>query len=542
MGSVHSHAPDPPFRDPVEQLRYWMGVVRRHWFVMGFVWALVMFIAVLLLASWPRSYLSTAKFLVRNARQELVVNPGDSSAGMYRDVVSEETLNSEIELLRSRDLLERVVRELELNTPGEPGEDEGAVRKAIRRLVGKVVPEPPSANEGQFLNIVRHLVEVVLPSEAPYEDDSLVLERAVRKVSDGLEVGAIRKTNFIRLTYESNDPEQAATILRHLADTYLDVHLSVHSNPGTVEFFKEQAAISRDKWEKAQDELTALARRADLVTPDDQRRAAVAAANEMENQLATLEAEINQQSSRVTSARIQLQTVDSRIRTQERKMPNQQSVQSLHTLVTELKNKRTQLLTKFNATDRLVLEVDEQLANTEAALKEASALRATEEASDLNPSWQVLQNELMNGRLALAGLKSKAERLTSQLAAYRARAITLNRAVPEYEALSRGVVEARTEYERYVKRAEEARIAEALDKEQISNVVLAEAPVATHFPSSPRVKLGLLAGAIAATVIALAIAILLDWIRGGAGVQPQRRHVGHPVRRRVLDLEAEEHA
>jgi uncharacterized protein involved in exopolysaccharide biosynthesis len=474
--------------DPIDQLRHWLGMVRRQWFLMLLVWILVMAGAVALLRWWPRQYQSTAKFLVRNARQDLVVNPSSGSASVRMDDVSEETLNSEIELLKSRDLLERVVRELRLDTPEKAGEDE-----------------------------------------------SLALERAVRKLSGALEIGSIRKTNFIRVAYLDRDPKQAAAVLRHLADTYMSVHLSVHSSPGTYEFFKEQTAVSKAKWEEAQQELTALARRADLLAPDEQRRAAMQAANDMEAQLAVLEAQIGEQASRATSTEMQLGAIDSRIVTQERKMPNQPSVERLHTLITELKNKRTQLLTKFKASDRLVLEIDDQLANTEAALKEASALKSTEEATDLNPSWQALKTEEVNTRLSLAGLTSKAARLKKQLAEYRSRAITLTEAAPQYEALVRRVSEARTEHELYTKRAEEARVAEALDKQKISNVVLTDAPVASHFPAKPRVKVGLVVGGMMATLLAGAVGLVAEWFRAGAAARRSRRASYASVTGRVID-------
>jgi polysaccharide biosynthesis transport protein len=455
--------------DPLEQIRHWVRVVRRQWAWMLLTWLVVMAGATAVLASWPRQYKSAAKFLVRNARQELLVNPTDGAAPAFRDVVSEEAINSELELLRSRDILARVVRELRLNVPEHEG-----------------------------------------------EDADLVLERAVRGLGQALEMGPIRKTNLIQVAYESTDPKQAAAVLRHLADAYLAMHLSVHSSPGTYEFFKQQVAASEAKWQAAQQELSALARSSNLMIPDEQRRAALSAANVLEAELAGLEAQISEQAARARSTEMQSGVVDARIVTQERKVPNQPSIERLHTLIVELKNKRTQLLTKFLPTDRLVVEYDEQIATTEAALKDASALKAMEEATDLNPTWQVLQTEKANAQLALAGLTTKAQRLQAHLAQYRARAVSLSEQAPRYEALSRAVAEARAEYELYAKRAEEARVADALDQRKISNVVLAEAPIASHIPSKPRVKLSLVVAAMMASLLAIGVGLGAEWRRARA--------------------------
>jgi uncharacterized protein involved in exopolysaccharide biosynthesis len=481
------HALLSPSGDAFEQLGHWLGVVRRQWLVIGVVWLLVMAAAAAALAWWPRAYTSTAKFLVRNAREELVVNPGDRAGAGYRDGVTEETVNSEIELLRSRDILTQVVKELRLNVAQRPGED----------------PE-------------------------------LVLERAVRSLSRSLSIGAIRKTNLIQVVYESSDPRHAASVLRHLSDAYLAVHLSLHSSPAAFQFFVDQTEASRKKWDEAQQELSALARSANLIAPEEQRKATLQSATELEAELAKVEAEIGEQSARARSTDMQMGLVDSRIVTQTKKVPNQPSVERLHTLIVELKNKRTQLLTKFNSNDRLVTEVDEQLKTTEAALADASSLKATEEATDLNPSWQSLQTEQVNTRLALAGLTTKATRMREQLRAYQSRAVTLTEAAPRYESLLRRVNEARAEHELYAKRAEEARVDAALDKQKISNVVLAEAPVASHIPSSPRVRLSLVVAAMLGALLAAATALVVEWRRARTP-EPRRDAAYRGVARRITE-------
>ena len=169
-------------------------------------------------------------------------------------------------------------------------------------------------------------------------------------------------------------------------------------------------------------------------------------------------------------------------------------------MLAELRNKRTELLTKFRADDRLVEEVDQQIANTEAVLRDATALTATEESTDVNPTWQSLQSERLNATLALAGLRSRADRLRTQVAALRSRAVELAEATPQFETLLRQAQEARDQYSTYQRRAEEARLSEALDRQRISNVVLAEAPVPAQVPSKPGLALVLLLGGIAGSL------------------------------------------
>ena len=74
----------------------------------------IFFAAVLIAFLLPREYESQMKILVRHERAESVVSPEREAPQQFRTEVSEEELQSEAELLRSRDLLTKVVIAREL--------------------------------------------------------------------------------------------------------------------------------------------------------------------------------------------------------------------------------------------------------------------------------------------------------------------------------------------------------------------------------------------------------------------------------------------
>ena len=457
----------------VGDLALWISMLRRRWFVASAIFALVVVSAVIMAASWPWKYESVAKFLVRNARLDLVVDPNDKNQGAYREGIPEEVINSEIELIRGRDILDRVVQKAQLE------------------------------------------------STDPDVNPRVAREEAIARLARDLNVGVIRKTNLIRVAYRARDPGQAAAVLRRLSDEYLAMHLTMHSTPGTYAFFQQQTDHLKVELEEAEKELAALAGHQNLIAPADQRKEALESGTTIERDLVAVEAEIREQTTREIAAERALQATDPRVTTTKRRLPNQGSVQSAHTMIAELQNKRTELLTKFNADDRLVKEVDEQIANTQAALTNATVIVATEEATDINPTWQKLQIQRADAALQLAGLRSRAERLRTQIDAYRLRAVSLAEAAPGYETLARRVSDAREQYMTYARKAEEARLADALDQQKISNVVLAEAPVPALASTRPPLVLVLIVGGIAGLFFGLVAALLTDWL--GDGLFPNRR-------------------
>jgi succinoglycan biosynthesis transport protein ExoP len=443
---------------------YWLHVLRRRWMVMCTVWVVVMLVACVVLWALPRRFESSAKFLVKNARQELLIGPNDRATTVYRDDVSEEIMNSELELLRSPDILGKVTRNLQLD--------------AVYLERGK---EPKVA-----------------------------AELAVRDLGRGLATETLRKTNVIRIGYRSKDPELAAAVVQQVADGYLASHLTVHSSPGTYELFRAQSEDASHELREAEEALAALARSANLVIPERQKQDALGLVSAADGQYKAMTADLQAQLARVRAAQAKMAEVAPRISTVTRHMPSQYSIEHLNTLIVELQNKRTDLLTKFKPDDRLVVQVDQQIADTAAAMGKARDLSADEESTDVNPTWQALETESMNAQLALAGLTGKAAELRRQHAEYQSRALELAEAGPRYEALVRKVAEARSKYELYVKKEEEARIAGALDTQQISNVVLAQAPYVSHVASEPSLRFGLMVGGIAATLLAFGAAFVAD--------------------------------
>jgi len=96
-------------------LRDWVavGFRRRRLMVASF---LVIFLSVLLL-TWlmPAQYEAQIKILVKRERVDPVISPGSNTQLVPQPDVAEMDLNSEVELLNSRDLLEKVVVENRLD-------------------------------------------------------------------------------------------------------------------------------------------------------------------------------------------------------------------------------------------------------------------------------------------------------------------------------------------------------------------------------------------------------------------------------------------
>src|ERR1039458_2363223 len=135
-------------------------------------------LATMVIVLFSARYEAHFKVLIRRGRVDPVASAQASSVMDFtRPDITQEELNSEVELLRDQDLLKQVV-----------------------------------------------IMAALVPSSTPGSDRASESERAVRKLERRLEVEALKKSNLIQVTYKDTDPERAARILSALSTAYMNKH------------------------------------------------------------------------------------------------------------------------------------------------------------------------------------------------------------------------------------------------------------------------------------------------------------------------------
>ncbi len=414
-------------RDFAERLFRQKQVIR----LLFIVWTVGM-AAYLLFSS--DSYEEEIRFLVNNIRSPAVIGPDTNSGPAPRDYVDESMIATEVQLLSNKDLMRTVVERSGLAS----GTDEQSKEKAVRQL------------------------------------------------QKDLKVAPVLKANMIRATYASSNPQEVQSVLQSLADGYLSDHLRAHGTSGTFDLFDKQANAYQQRLRQLQEGQTEFEGRNNIVLLGQQKDLNLKRVMEMEAALNETQAARQATANKIGKIRRQLATMGSRITTQARKLPNQYSVERLNTMLVEMQNRRTDLLMKYQPRDRVVLDVEQQIADTKAALAKANSMTSTEETTDVNPLRQSLEAELAKAEVSDAEYRARAASLTKDIETYRQSLSGLQGSTAEHDQLQRQIKETEESFFLYTKKREEARIQEALDRQKIANVVLVEKP---RLPVLPKPKL-----------------------------------------------------
>jgi uncharacterized protein involved in exopolysaccharide biosynthesis len=434
--------------------------------------ALISFAAVLLATLVYRLvapiYQAEMTVLVRHGRVDPVMTATPTEPQFQPEEVTEEELNSEVELLHDQEILRTVAK-----ASGLAAEKESWFRK----LLGES------------------------------EDERLA--RSVRRLGRRLNVEPVRKTTLIAVTYESSDPAQAATVLQCLAGAYLERHSRLHRPSGESDFFQQQIAQSRRSLEQAELQLMEFTRDEGVVSAAQERDIAVQRAGEAEANIRENRVAIAETGERVRMLQLKMQSLPERATTTIRNTDNPQLLGKIKSRLLELELQRTELLTKFAPSYRLVQEVDQQIAETKNSIASEELAPLREQSSDLDSNHAWAKGELVKAEVELSALHARAGASGARLASVQEEAQVLgDRAVKQDELVS-SMKAAEAEYLLYVNKREEARIGDALDQERILNIIIAEQPTAPSLPAKSGLTFGML-GFMCAGMFSTGLAFTAD--------------------------------
>lgn len=420
----------------------------------------------LLAALLMPKYEARMKLLVKRERIDPIVAPEQGTQVQVQSNVSEEEMNSEAELLKADDVLQKVV-----------------IANGLQRKEGGLLRTGSEAEK---------------------------VASAVRRLRSKLSIDPGRKTSLITVTYESRDPQEAASVLRTLGDAYLEKHMEVNRPHGQLAFFEKQAADTKQGLTDAEKKLGEFAKQNGTVAPQIERDITLQKLSELKFSLEQTRASIRETQNRIGELTKLQATTPDRITTKSSRSDNPQLMQQLKATLLNLELKRTELLTKYQPTYRLVQELDKQIADTKASIAAEDARPIREEVTDQNPTHEWIRSDLAKAKADLTSFQARERVTLASIQEYENRAQKLEAAGLQQQDLLRTQKEQQDNYLLYSRKREEARITEALDQGKILNVAVAEKAIPPALPAHPAWMYALF-GALAGLIFSAGLVFIAEY-------------------------------
>jgi uncharacterized protein involved in exopolysaccharide biosynthesis len=356
--------------------------------VVGLTFAGVFLGALIFAFILPKHYEAHMKILVQRDR----VNPPVSSASstdipVMASSVTEEDINSEVELIKSQDLLQEIVEECGL-------------------------AKPPS-----------FLARLFVPNA---KDPGYRVAKAVQRMESDLTVAPMPKTNLIEIRYRSTNPKLAAKVLQALATGYLAKHVEVHRPAGAFDFFEKEANRYRQQLDESELQLADFSKQEGTVSPTAMVGLTLQKITDFQAALEQDGAQVAATRQRIASLQKELASTPSRLTTADKTADNGQLLEQMKATLLKLQIARQKLLANYSENYRPVQDLESQIKLTQSAIQSAEQSPVREHDTDQNPTYQWITEELAKARADLASQEAQQQAMAKIVANYQDQAISLN--------------------------------------------------------------------------------------------------------------------
>ena len=452
----------------------------------------------------PEVYRSEAKLLVRLGRENVTLDPTVTTGQIINISQSRENeVNLELEILKSRELLEDVVDSIGPDAFLMRTVRKFSINSRNEKVIRKAAPEAPTEVKKSLSNSERFNLVKPLNNR----------DKAFLKVMKNLEIKALKDSSIISISYESESPKLAQNVIATLINYYLEKHIVVHQTPGSHPFFLQQANQLRSKLALSEDELRNLRDESGISSIEEQQQVIFSRIAELEGQTGAAEAELAACQAKVLALQKTLSNIPELLVTQETTGFSDHAVDLMRAKLYELQLKEHDLLSKFAEESQQVQMIRKEVAEAQMLLdKEIAKIGRVEVSKGVNIAYTQTQSALFAERAALSSVQAKIVNLKEQLANAKEGLKALNEADLKITSLRREISMQQANYQRYSENLEQARIDHALERDKISNISIVQPATLPTLPVTQRRSLKLALGLLVGILGAIGLAFFFEYI------------------------------
>jgi uncharacterized protein involved in exopolysaccharide biosynthesis len=326
-------------------------------------------------------------------------------------------------------------------------------------------------------------------SRDPDVKNAAALESATKSLVDSIKVDSQKTSRVIDVRYGStNPPETTACVLQTLGKLYLARHLRLQRPPGALDFFTQET----DKYQRAltesEGQLVKFSKMERIAAPEILRTDLAQELTAAEASLHHTRQSIAADRQRIENIKSQMAVTPARSFTIEASLSANLLLDQLHSTLLAAQLKRTQLLMKYDPSYPLVEEADAEIAETKEAIATADQAKYINTSTDRDQTFEYLRQDQAKTEADLASEEAKAVALQISIHDMQSQMVNLDAKAVEQGALLREAKANEGNYLLYLTKRERERTSDALDEKRIANVAIAvpaEVPVLpAHSPLS----------------------------------------------------------
>jgi polysaccharide biosynthesis protein PslE len=428
-------------------------------------------------------YEAKSSILVKFGR-EFVYRPEVGDKAPAVSMSHEEAINSEIDILTSRDIIEWVIKTIRLET-----------------LYPELIKNPPGRLKP--------------------------LEAAVITFQKNFYVEAIKKSSVIKVSFEHSNPKLAAQVVNMAVELFKEKHLQVHSGTES-NFLETQLKVYEQDLKESDNKMEKFKQKNRVFALEEQKTLLLRQRMELDTRLKEATNRIDELGKKRASLRTQINRIlaDKNLYTQtEREKIIVEARSKLLTLQLSEQN----LASKYMDDNRTLVNVRKEIQLIkEFLLEEESAIEGKVKTG--NVFYQEVEKEALRAETEESALRAKVATLLGQVAQVDRELQALSLQEKDFQDLKRETLTNEKNFRTYVDKREEARISDEMNRQKMANISVIQGAVVPSKPVRPRKALNILLGIILGAVTGLGFGLLSEFTsQGFASPDSAEKRLGLPV-------------
>jgi capsular exopolysaccharide synthesis family protein len=475
--SLNENLPSTEFKRPFyewqekEEIRlhdYLDVIIRRKWLIITVLMSIFLSTLIFTLAS-TKIYKASAVIEVKQESPQ--VTKFEEVLGS--EVKAREFYETQVELIRSKTLIGRIIEKLNLNEHSVLAQtlyDDG----------------DPSA-----IQHIKDFIKSLLPGYKDKAADSVVSEEILKQqklfnyIKENLEASPSRKSMLIDVSFSSPDSQLSQMVVNTLVDEFIGWKMEQKLEASSIarDFLMMQIDRAKINLEKAEEGLNRFAKQAGIVSLDAKLNSIYRQLEDLNAAFATAEASMI-----------------------SKKAVYQQALKDGHSnlprvlesgLIATLKENYAQLRSQYEDLKTTFQDDYPSVKHLKARMN-SFALRIKQEEEKI---FLAIKNEYLAAKMNAAAMQARIEKQKKAV-------LNLNERATQYSIMVREVETNKAIYQSLLERAKEIESMAGVSASNIQIVDLASLPI---FPIKPNVKLNLLLAIVVGFIVGIGCAFLAEY-------------------------------
>ncbi len=454
-------------------------VLFRHRLLMALFFCAATALTLLAIAIYPRAYTSESKMFIRVGRESVALDP---TATTGQTIMLQKTqvdeVNSALQVLVSREVYQRVVERVgaERILQDLPASKSGDTAvQSSPEWVDKLAEAKSWVSD----RLKTSLTALRLSDPGTPE------EMAIRKLDSGVKAYAPKESTVITVSYSAASPQLAHDVVEALTNVFLEEHVRVNHTEGSLKFFSEQADKLQNELEASEAELRDRKNEFQVSSIEARRAVFAKQMEDVELQMLATGRELAYADAEIADLTRAIGSLQPELVTNRVNGFANEAKDLMREKLYELEIEESKLRSRYSENHPLLEQIQRQRKEAETILKDVPDER-TQTTAALNPNQRKLELDLLQAQSRKAALQARQVAVQQQQNELIKDLRALNDHELQLDELERNVQLLDGKYRMHVEKLEQARVNDALGREQISNIKVAQAATFVGKPTAPK--------------------------------------------------------